>query len=127
MAVPYLPQPDAHVVLLVRHPLQVAASMVASGLTAPTSGVRHWAARRCPEIDGDHEPTLALKWWLAWNDRAVEYADQVIPLDGARPAPFDGHLPRWNVGPSHPDLTWQDFAPTVAWQCRSRFAALGCQ
>lgn len=70
MAVPHLAALDAHVVHQVRHPLRVAASMLArrtlGGRKVAPSG--RYAIRHCPRIaDEPDEPARVLRYWHDWN------------------------------------------------------------
>lgn len=77
-AAPHLTRIDAHVIHQVRHPLSVAASLLARR-TFAGDGRRsaQWAWKQHPATfrDGDDELKRCLRYWLEWNWLVIDSAD----------------------------------------------------
>lgn len=138
-AAAYLPLPEHHgaeVAHLVRHPLDVIASLVARKTFGRPSTWGRWAADVRPLIrDGATELERAAIYWAEWTSmveaNAPDYmlrVEEVVPddvatlahvvLSGARPAP--PVLPPPIDTSDHPSLSWGDLGtlvrPEVCWR-----------
>jgi len=138
-AVPFLAEADAWRVLVVRHPLDVAASIVRTGgflAGNQPSALLHYVRRHHPQVfDQPDELSAAVAYWTAWNIHAEPHADRIVLLEDLTvPAVFDAVrlAPRWqrfplgavNTGPSGVRPQWDDIEPAVrdtAQQVASRF------
>lgn len=114
LAVPFLPD-AGRVILLVRHPLLCAASLLQ--ITGP---IREWARRKIefyhPDLVSD-----SVQWWTAWNRRALQYADEVLFLgDLAQQQDF----PHCNVWAPPPRLDWSQVDSGVASEARSLWSRI---
>lgn len=114
-AVPYLHQfPHVRRILVVRHPLEYAGSLLRVGPLKARSqvhGLQTYLDQHYPEIyEEPDELSAALRFWLIWNTLADNYANIRVRLDDLgiyRLFELVGHEPKWplydlgpvNVGP----------------------------
>lgn len=85
-AVPFLDRhDDCRRVLVVRHPLDVAASFLHVGPFTHGSqprGLLAYLERRLPTVlDAENEVTAALQYWVLWNQMALAVVDEVARLE----------------------------------------------
>lgn len=77
---PFTPWPDAYVVHIVRHPLDVIRSRLDTGNFAPGKGMGAYARKWCPGMNTTDDLTEAIAWhWVQWNRLVV--ADEVLRLE----------------------------------------------
>lgn len=134
-AVPYMLTPGiARRVLLVRHPLGFAGSLLRVGPllagSQPDGLTRYLKARHPHVFDTDRETTAALRYWTVWNRQAADHADVVLRIEEVTVADLlvaVERTPRWptypvdptNVGPNGDDLRWGVQDPETAIDARN--------
>ena len=108
LAVPFLPV-DARVLLIVRHPLLVAASMLQI-----TGTIREWAREK---IHFFHDDLVSdsMNWWLAWNKRAIDHAHDVYFLEDLIKGP---NFPHRNIWHPPPVLDWSMIDDKIATEAK---------
>lgn len=130
LAVPLLPVADTRAVLVVRHPLDVVASLVhIDFLHRPLHSPYRDVAAAHVDLTGPPLDAL-LRFWICWNAQAASHVDTTFTLDalvaGPTRLPDWANAPRppapagpvntrteWKHGP-RPTLTWDQFDPTLA-------------
>lgn len=144
LAAPQLSNFDGTIIHLVRYPLLVARSMIASGLVK--SGRWEWITRFCPKVsDETTDPNRALAAWIGWN-RLIEKLsiaarftiDEVSTDDGRKKLleivgsdldNFDHKVPfNWNTlngVEDFPMLTWDDVRLELACEAKSMIENYG--
>ena len=84
MAVPYLPQHDGRVILVVREPIDVVRSLLGIRFFEQEGPFQKFALGHEPDL-ANLPPTMACwEWWTRWNRRALPFADVVVFLDDDR-------------------------------------------
>lgn len=79
--------PAVHVI---RHPVDVVASLVGIGFFTRRTPYRDFALRYEPELLGLAAVEAAARWWQRWNDRCAAVADLTVPIERL----LDHHLAR---------------------------------
>lgn len=111
-AMPWLPylSDDVRKVLLVRHPLDVVASLLATGPLLAGSqpvGLMKYLHREMPDVvdGGQSEVDAAARYWMRWNLAAARHADTVLRLEDATVDVLCQYVrvePRWPTFPMAP-------------------------
>lgn len=105
MAVPYLSHyPTTPIVLVHRHPLAVASSLVGIGFFTTPSQYRTFLYRKMPELKTLTPFEAACRFYVRWNELALEYAEVVADIEN----------PPWDrIAALTPDLTEEAIAAAV--------------
>lgn len=78
MAVPHLAEITCPVVLLVRSPLEVAASLVGFEFFTTPGPYLDFLLAHEPDLVDMAPAQAALRFWMRWNERAVDRADAIL-------------------------------------------------
>lgn len=90
-AVPFLPEwvDHTHRVLLIRHPVDVAASWAHNGAILDGSmpaGLDIYVKDRHPTVfEAANDMDAGLRYWVEWNRQALPHVDTVIRVEDATP------------------------------------------
>lgn len=139
-AVPHLGRLDCRRVLVVRHPLDVAASFARVGgflVGNQPAGLLRYLHRQHPSIFvRPDEVSAAVAYWTEWNRTAVEHADRVVLLEdltpdllyetvGVEPAWPPYPIARMNVGPTGDRPQWDDLSDDLRDSAQALAAEFG--